>query len=295
MDTSLLSAPLDVSKFLKDLVESLQQLFNQLQPILYIGTLLFFLALKGVQFFRTVKSLVRQKVDPINFVWEIAKLIFVIGIFVIFLEYSQKWSMAVINTVWEETIQEIGESKNLLAGKLFGETIRLTDIILNEYTLFSLPGAEKSFCVLIILLCFGFVEVLMIFTVITTYIVTNIPILFISVSVFQYIRKTIMAFCCVVFMHTKLFIFTVLVFEITESVVKWQEVYNGSSALIWIMANALTYVIFIKIAPKWVVFMILKSSSGAISTIKEMVYSAETVITEAAADAAAAAARTKNR
>lgn len=244
-----------------------------------------FWALAVIQLVWTLFPLVMRQADFGELVGELLRFILVTGFFYALLMYSVDWGNAVVNSFRQAGAAAAGVSTGLKPGDIFGIGVSLAQLIGDAETWNPLAAMAIALSGVLVLLCFVFIAAFIGVTLIESYIVINASVLFMGFGGGQWTREYAIAMArYAVAVGAKLFVLTLIVGLVMQSVRDWQTAYNHDMASMWTMVGmAFVCAYLTKTLAELVHSLIMGTSLGGGHALGSMA-------TAAAAGAAAAAA-----
>ncbi|WP_244614055.1 P-type conjugative transfer protein TrbL [Bartonella kosoyi] len=263
---------LDKTKEFNGLLDLIQnQSHRWYSKLHYYGFRLFWL-LATLQFILSFIPLLFKQSDIADFVGELVKFILVIGFFAALLEYSQEWGTAIVESFRTAAADASGRGRNLFPSDILGEASDIMEAMANVSTWNPITSVLIAIQSVIVFLCFGFIAVLLAVTLIESYIVINASVIFMGFGASQWTREiSITTFRYTVSVGAKLFVMTLLVTLISDSMKAWKDAYVYSSASNWtLLGLSLLCVYLTKTLPEIIAGLISGSSGGSGATIGAM-------------------------
>ena len=244
-----------------------------------------FFGLAVIQLVWTFFPLVMRQADFGELVGELLRFILVTGFFYALLMYSVDWGNAVVNSFRQAGAAAAGVGTGLKPGDVFGLGVSLAMLIGDVETWNPLTAAGIALSGVLVLLCFVFIAAFIGLTLIESYIVINASVLFMGFGGGQWTREYAIAMArYAVAVGAKLFVLTLIVGLVMQSVRDWQTAYNHDAASMWTMVGmAFVCAYLTKTLAELVHSLIMGTSLGGGHALGSMA-------TAAAAGAAAAAA-----
>ncbi|WP_375609678.1 MULTISPECIES: P-type conjugative transfer protein TrbL [unclassified Bartonella] len=283
---------LDKTKEFNGLLDLIQnQSHRWYSKLHYYGFRLFWL-LATLQFILSFIPLLFKQSDIADFVGELVKFILVIGFFAALLEYSQEWGTAIVESFRTAAADASGRGRNLFPSDILGEASDIMEAMANVSTWNPITSVLIAIQSVIVFLCFGFIAVLLAVTLIESYIIINASVIFMGFGASQWTREiSITTFRYTVSVGAKLFVMTLLVTLISDSMKAWKDAYVYSSASNWtLLGLSLLCVYLTKTIPEIIAGLISGTSGGSGATIGAMAGAAIGAVVVAATAAAGAPA-----
>ncbi len=282
----------DSTKSFNGLIDLIQnQSHGWYSKLHHYGFRLFWL-LAILQFLFSFIPLLFKQSDIADLVGELVKFVLVIGFFAALLEYSQEWGTAIVDSFRIVAAQASGRTRSLLPGTILDESIKLALAMINTSTWNPITAVLLALQAAVVFLCFGFIAVLLAVTIIESYIVINASVIFMGFGASQWTREiSITAFRYAVSVGAKLFVITLLVTLMTDSIMQWREAYTFSDASNWtLLGLSLLCAYLTKTIPEIIAGLISGTSGGSGATIGAMAGAAIGAAVVAATAAAGAPA-----
>ena len=255
------------------LLQLIQQQSGQWFPKLHEYALKLFWLLALIQLVVSFVPFVFRANDVGEFLAELVKFILVIGFFLALLNYSQEWGRAIIDSFREAAAQASGRSSVLTPGAVFEEAVNTALSLIMTTSIWSpVTSVLTAISAIIVLLCFTFIAVFMAVTIIESYIVINASVIFMGFGASHWTREmTITAFRYAVAVGAKLFVLTLIVSLIINSIHNWQTAYdNNSASMLTLVGLSLACAYITKEIPDVVASLISGSSGGGGAMIGAM-------------------------
>ncbi len=262
----------DSTKSFNGLIDLIQnQSHGWYSKLHHYGFRLFWL-LAILQFLFSFIPLLFKQSDIADLVGELVKFVLVIGFFAALLEYSQEWGTAIVDSFRIVAAQASGRTRSLLPGTILDESIKLALAMINTSTWNPITAVLLALQAAVVFLCFGFIAVLLAVTIIESYIVINASVIFMGFGASQWTREiSITAFRYAVSVGAKLFVITLLVTLMTDSIMQWREAYTFSDASNWtLLGLSLLCAYLTKTIPEIIAGLISGTSGGSGATIGAM-------------------------
>ncbi|QLC51795.1 P-type conjugative transfer protein TrbL [Bartonella alsatica] len=263
---------LDQTKSFNSLLDLIQKQSNNWYSKLHYYGFRLFWSLAVFQLLFSFIPLLFKQSDIADFFGEFVKFILVIGFFAALLEYSQEWGTAIIESFRTAAADASGRGRGLFPGDIMGEASKIMEAMANVSTWNPITAVLIAIQSVIVFLCFGFIAVLLAISLIESYIVINASVIFMGFGASQWTREiSITTFRYAVSVGAKLFVMTLLVTLITDSMISWKNAYVYSSASNWtLLGLALLSAYLTKTIPEIVAGLISGSSGGTGATIGAM-------------------------
>ncbi|WP_345116826.1 P-type conjugative transfer protein TrbL [Bartonella jaculi] len=263
---------LDQTKSFNGILDLIQnQSHSWYSRLHYYGFRLFWL-LASLQFLFSFIPLLFKQSDIADFVGELVKFILVIGFFAALLEYSQEWGTAIVESFRTAAAHASGRSRGLFPGDVMDESAKIMEAMANVSTWNPITAVLIAIQSVIVFLCFGYIAILLAVTLIESYIVINASVIFMGFGASQWTREiSITTFRYAVSVGAKLFVITLLVTVIADSMISWRNAYVYSSASNWtLLGLSLLCAYLTKTIPEIIAGLISGSSGGSGATIGAM-------------------------
>lgn len=283
---------IDKTKAFSSLLDLIQnQSHRWYSKLHHYGFRLFWL-LATLQFLFSFFPLLFKQADIADFVGELVKFILVIGFFAALLEYSQEWGEAIVNSFRTSAAQAGGKARGLFPSDVLGEASDIMEVMANVKTWNPITSVLIAIQSVIVFLCFSFIAVLLAVTLVESYIIINASVIFMGFGASQWTREiSITTFRYAVSVGAKLFVMTLLVTLISDSMKAWRDAYVYSSASNWtLLGLSLLCAYLTKTIPEIIAGLISGTSGGSGATIGAMAGVAVGATVGIAATAAPAAA-----
>jgi len=207
-----------------------------------------FWLLAGIQFIWTFFPLVFRQADFSDLVSELVRFILVIGFFAALLTYSHIWTKTIIESfeiLGYETLLRgphgdlklmIGDDGRigLNPGNVFGVAVEIANMIsqtsvnATDATQGGMLGQMLPLAGLTIMMCFVFIAAFMAMTLIESWIVINVSVLFMGLGGSEWTRHYARQMLTYAFsVGVKMFVMTLIVGLILSTVAGWRELYEA--------------------------------------------------------------------
>ncbi|WP_345096737.1 P-type conjugative transfer protein TrbL [Bartonella acomydis] len=267
---------MDKTKSFSGLLDLIQdQSHRWYSKLHYYGFRLFWL-LATLQLIISFIPLLFKQSDIADFLGELVKFILVIGFFAALLEYSQEWGTAIVESFRTAAADASGRDRNLFPSDILGEASDIMEVMANVSTWNPINSMLITIQSVIVFLCFSFIAVLLAVTLIESYIVINASVIFMGFGASQWTREiSITIFRYTVSVGAKLFVMTLLVTLISDSMKAWKDAYVYSAASNWtLLGLSLLCAYLTKTIPEIISGLISGTSGGSGATIGAMVSAA---------------------
>ncbi|AQX20327.1 hypothetical protein [Bartonella sp. WD16.2] len=281
---------LDIPAAFNDLLELIQQRLNQDSLPLHKFDFYVYLCVAVIQFVYIFTFLVLQKAQARCFFDKSTEYAFFYGCCLVFFINLREFVLITFYNFRKIVFHISGISENLFHRGYLGEISYFIDTTLNPCTSGSLTDVVENFSALIVFLFFDVFIFNLVDITTGLYSVISAFTFLMDFGTFQHRREGIIVWRFIASTCIKVLASIVLMNLIICCMIISQKVYGDS--LILIMVFLFIYVCLIIILNS-ITYLKFGLGASVCSVIKEMVYSAKTVIAKAAADAAAAAARAK--
>lgn len=295
------AAGVDAGKGAESLLEIIRNNANSWAVTLRSYALNLFWLLAVIQLIWTFFPLVMKQADLSEIAGELVRFILVTGFFFALLVYSVDWANAIVESFRKAGAAAAGlGGQSLYPGDIFWIAIRMGEAIASTKTGWS-PSAYVGVTVaaLLVTVCFTFISVFLITTLVESYIVINASVLFMGFGGSQWTREYALVMArYAVSVGAKLFVLTLIVGIVYQSSLTWANHYDNQLSSMWTMVGLSVLCAYLtKQIPDLIQGLISGTSMGGGNTIGSMASiaaaAAATTVASVAATAAVGGAATK--
>ena len=219
------------------LLESIRQNANQWWRILQRYALSLFWMLATIQLVWTFIPLVLRGADLGEILNELVKFFLVIGFFAALLLYSSDWATAIVDSFRIAGGRATGLGDQIWPGDVLTKGVSAARMVMETDSWNPFTGVAHVVAGGIVLFSYGFMAAFLGVTLVESYIVINASVLFLGFGASTWTREYALAmirYC--VSVGAKLFVLTLLVGVILQTIQEWSAAYDKADASMWTMA-----------------------------------------------------------
>lgn len=264
----------DAASGAEGLLELIRNSANSWTATLRSYAISLFWLLAAIQLIWTFLPLVMKQADLSEIAGELVRFVLVTGFFFALLVYSVTWANAIVDSFREAGTAAAGLGvKTLYPGDIFLVAIRMGEAISSTQTGWSAAAyTGVAVASLLVIVCFTFMAVFLITTLVESYIVINASVLFMGFGGSQWTREYALVMArYAVSVGAKLFVISLIIGVIYQSCLTWVDHYDNQLSSMWTMVGLSVLCAYLtKQIPDLIQGLISGTSMGGGSTIGSM-------------------------